>query len=83
MGIITVRNFDDALKERLRVRAAKRGHSMEAEVRSILKEALGDADEAVESFGDIVRQHYGPENGIDITSYLPEREIGRPPPDFS
>ncbi len=40
MSSITVRKLDPALKERLRVRAAERGHSMEAEVRRILREAL-------------------------------------------
>jgi hypothetical protein len=29
MATLTIRNFDDALKERLRVRAAEHGHSME------------------------------------------------------
>jgi plasmid stability protein len=31
MSSITIRNLDPAFKERLRVRAAQRGHSMEAE----------------------------------------------------
>ena len=38
MATLTIRNVDAALKERLRVRAAQHGHSMEAEVRDILKE---------------------------------------------
>ena len=33
MASITVRNLDDELKQRLRVRAAQHGHSMEEEVR--------------------------------------------------
>jgi plasmid stability protein len=40
MSRITVRNLDPTLKERLRVRAASHGHSMEAEARRILREAL-------------------------------------------
>ena len=40
MSSLTVRNLDPALKERLRVRAAEHGHSMEAEVRRILQNAL-------------------------------------------
>jgi hypothetical protein len=40
MSSITIRNLDPALKERLRVRAAEHGHSMEAEVRQILQSAL-------------------------------------------
>ena len=37
MSSITIRNLDPAVKERLRVRAAEHGHSMEAEARRILQ----------------------------------------------
>jgi plasmid stability protein len=40
MSPITIRNFDPAIEERLRVRAAQHGHSTEAEVRRILQAAL-------------------------------------------
>lgn len=40
MATITVRDLDDTLKARLRVRAAEHGRSMEAEVRAILRAAL-------------------------------------------
>jgi plasmid stability protein len=40
MSSITIRNLDPAIKERLRIRAAEHGHSMEAEVRRILQTAL-------------------------------------------
>ncbi len=40
MSSITIRNLDPALKEKLRVRAAEHGHSMEAESRDILRMAL-------------------------------------------
>lgn len=42
MSTLTVRNLDDAVKVRLRVRAAENGRSMEAEVRAILQAALED-----------------------------------------
>lgn len=45
MAAITVRNLDDHVKQRLRVRAARHGRSMEAEVRAILVEAVGCDDE--------------------------------------
>ncbi len=45
MAAITVRNLDDHVKQRLRVRAAQHGRSMEAEVRAILVEAVGVEDE--------------------------------------
>ena len=40
MASITVRNLDDGLKRRLRIRAAENGRSMEQEAREILKHAL-------------------------------------------
>lgn len=41
MASITIRNLDDDLKRRLRVRAAEHSRSMEAEVREILRQAVG------------------------------------------
>ena len=40
MTILTIPNLDDATKQRLRLRAARHGVSMEEEVRRILNEAL-------------------------------------------
>ncbi len=45
MAAITVRSLDDDVKQRLRVRAAKNGHSMEAEVRAILVDAVAEEGE--------------------------------------
>ena len=41
MASITVRNLDDDLKRRLRIRAAEHGCSMEQEVREILENVVG------------------------------------------
>jgi antitoxin FitA len=40
MAMLTVRNLPDEVHRALRVRAAQRGHSMEAEVRQILESAI-------------------------------------------
>jgi antitoxin FitA len=40
MAMLTVRNLPDEVHRALRVRAARRGHSMEAEVREILESAV-------------------------------------------
>jgi antitoxin FitA len=45
MAALSIRNLDDGVHERLRVRAAEHGQSMEAEVRSILTDAVQDEDE--------------------------------------
>ena len=55
MSVLTVRNLDDGLKARLRVRAAQHGRSMEAEVREILRESLGDQQGG--KVGTLIHQH--------------------------
>jgi antitoxin FitA len=40
MAMVTVRNLTDEVHRALRMRAASRGHSMEAEVREILEAAV-------------------------------------------
>jgi len=44
MASLTVRQIDDALKQQLRLRAARHGRSVEDEVRTILREAAGDTE---------------------------------------
>ena len=39
MAVLTIRNLPDEVRDRLRMRAAKSGRSMEAEVRAILTQA--------------------------------------------
>ena len=56
MASITIRNIDDSLKHRLRVRAAEHGHSMEEEARAIFK---GDSNKTfrsmLESMDEIIK----------------------------
>src|SRR5258708_40322356 len=42
MASITIRGLDDELKQRLRLRAARNGRSMEDEARTILRDMAGD-----------------------------------------
>ena len=79
MASITIRNLAPAVKERLRVRAAQRGHSMEAEARAILQSVL-DRPERRETLTGIMRELFGPEHGVELQ--LPRREPGRNPPSF-
>ena len=46
MTTLTIRNVDPALKEELRVRAARHGRSMEEEIRDILRDAVKDEGRA-------------------------------------
>lgn len=78
---ITIRNLDPALKERLRVRAAQHGQSMEAEARRILQTALAPQEAPpVRHLYDRVRARFGPLGGVDLE--LPPRDPARDPPRF-
>jgi phosphopantothenoylcysteine decarboxylase/phosphopantothenate--cysteine ligase len=44
MASLTVRQIDEALKQQLRLRAARHGRSVEDEIRNILREAAGDTE---------------------------------------
>ena len=82
MATLTIRNIDAAVKERLRVRAAEHGHSMEAEARRILQRGLAK-DEDRSSGGDFydrIQARFAALGGIDLE--LPPREAGREPPTF-
>lgn len=45
MAALSIRNLDDRVHERLRIRAAEHGRSMEAEVREILEVAVQDEED--------------------------------------
>lgn len=76
---ITIRNLDHALKERLRVRAAQHGRSMEAEARGILQAALAPQEAPpMRHLYDRVRARFASLGGVDLD--LPPREPAREPP---
>ena len=79
MASITIRNLDDEVKTRLRVRAAEHHRSMEEEARLILRDAVGRKPSS-RNLASIVREYFGPANGVDLE--LPPREPGREPPSF-
>ena len=79
MASITIRNLDDEVKTRLRVRAAGNGRSMEEEARLILGDAVGGEPET-RDLASIIRSYFGPTNGVDLE--LPPRGASREPPSF-
>jgi plasmid stability protein len=70
MSMLTVRDLDPEVKEKLRQRAARHGRSMEAEARLILAAAVEAADEPVDLVGSI-RKHFA---GTRIELELPDRK---------
>ncbi|MYE31836.1 MAG: plasmid stabilization protein [Chloroflexi bacterium] len=80
MASITIRNLDDDVKQRLRVRAAEHGRSMEHEAREILRAALAQTPQTGEELYRAIRARVEPIGGIELE--LPPREPMREPPTF-
>ncbi len=80
MASITVRNLDDEVKRKLRVRAAEHGCSMEAEVREILSEAVAADPKPNKGLGTRIHELFKPLGGVDLE--LPPRGPMREPPTF-
>ena len=81
MASITIRNLDDDLKRRLRIRAAEHGRSMEEEARQILKDELSDRYRSGAELVRAIREIVEPIGGIEFE--LPPREPIRDPPGFN
>jgi len=80
MASITIRNLDDGLKTRLRIRAATHNRSMEDEARDILRNALNAEAVVSPLLGDSVHELFAPLGGFDLPPI--EREPMREPPGF-
>ena len=80
MASITIRNLDDHLKARLRIRAAHHGRSMEEEARHILRATLTEERQPATNLSDSIAKRFAPLGGVDLPE--PEREPLRDPPRF-
>ena len=76
MASMTIRQLDDVLKQRLRVRAAMHGRSMEEEARDILRTALARDETLEQSLIESIRARVAPLGGVELD--LPTREPLRP-----
>ncbi|KRD63324.1 MULTISPECIES: hypothetical protein [unclassified Ensifer] len=81
MASMTIRNIDDRLKQRLRVRAATHGRSMEDEARDILKMVLAQQETTAGNLAGAIRARLQPLGGVELQ--IPAREPIRDAPDFS
>ena len=79
MASITIRNLDDDVKRRLRVRAAEHGRSMEEEARDILRQVVGQPS-APKNLGHAIHTRFAALSGIDMPPA--HRSPMRPTPVF-
>ncbi|CAM3941464.1 FitA-like ribbon-helix-helix domain-containing protein [Tsukamurella ocularis] len=72
MATLTIRNLPDRVRDRLRVRAAENGRSMEAEARMILEESLVEPGEVDLSWAEAIIELGNEFGGIELD--IPPRE---------
>jgi plasmid stability protein len=56
VAALSIRDLDDSIKERLRLRAARNGRSMEAEIRAILTSAVADEASRADLFTALTKR---------------------------
>ena len=79
MASMTIRNLSEEIKQRLRIQAAVHGHSMEEEVREILRVALNEKKPPV-NLAQSIRARFEPLGGVELD--IPPREPMRDPPEL-
>lgn len=70
MAALSIRDLDDSVKEKLRLRAARNGRSMEAEIRAILTSAVVDEAPRADLFTALT-ERFARLGGVDLE--VPER----------
>ena len=78
VGTPTIRNLEDPLKSRLRMRAAARNRSMEEEARQILRAALQEPAVPTQDLGTRIRARFAVFGGVEMQ--IAPREPVREPP---
>ncbi len=81
MARVTIHNIDDEVKMRPRTRAAGHSHSMEDEVRIILREAVREGGTGPQDLAKFTAECFAPLGGVNLE--LPLLGPMRRPPDFT
>lgn len=77
MATLTIRNLDDDVRDALRVRAAKNGRSMEAEVRAILERQTLQTELTVYERLKAIHDRFQEDGGVELE--IPPRDPPRAP----
>jgi plasmid stability protein len=71
MSSVTIRNIDPAVKDQLRLRAARHGRSMEAELRAIISAAVQEDAAPACNLAEAIRRRFAPLGGVDLEPHPP------------
>jgi antitoxin FitA len=66
MASITIRKLPESTKRRLRLRAARNGHSMEQEARVLLEAGLAREQSQPKNLAEAIRGIFAPLGGVDL-----------------
>jgi len=79
MATLTIRDLDDEIRDKLRVRAAEHGRSMEAEVREILGRAVQPRHEEDDyGWGDRIHARFAEIGGVEPDELVIPPRTDRP-----
>ena len=81
MASLTIRNLEEPIKELLRIRAAHHGHSMEEEVRQILRQTLIQDTQLSANLAESIQKRFAQLGGVDDLT-IPDREAIDEPHQF-
>lgn len=76
MAAISVRDLNEDVTSRLKVRAARHGRSMEAEVRAILTEAVAEGEDEQGNLAQVIRERFAAIGGVEL-EIPPRRDAPR------
>jgi antitoxin FitA len=80
MASITIRNLESNVKDRLRLRAARHGRSMEEEAREILRATLAENTRRPANLFEAIRRRIDSLGAVELN--IPARSPIREPPRF-
>jgi antitoxin FitA len=86
MASILIRNLPEATKQRLRIRAAEKGHSMEEEARGLIERGLAPVSTPSDGgkwVDDMLARMRAIDGGQGVDLVIPEYEAPYEPIDFS
>lgn len=78
MASLTIRDLEEPIKELLRIRAAHHGHSMEEEVRQILRHTLLEDTQLSANLAESIQKRFAQLGGVDNLTIADREAMGKP-----
>ena len=79
MASLTIRNLEEPIKQLLRIRAAHHGHSMEEEVRQILRNAVLEDAQSPDNLAEAIARRFAELGGVEDLPIASRQQMREPP----